>query len=195
VWRLLDAFRDPDGDGSSPVGLVVRLGNAARGLVYGGLGLEAFRLVRGSAVSSGDEAELWAARLLDVPFGAVVVGLAGVVVAAYGGKELLRGVTGTHDHKIDWSPIPRDMRAAVQRITLFGVAVRGGLLATLGVFLVRAALTNDPNQAAGQRESFLRLGGLVEGRWFLALIAAGLIAYAVDQAVHAWCRRIRPVTA
>jgi len=39
----------------------------------------------------------------------------------------------------------------------------------------------------------LRLGGLIEGRWFLALIAAGVIAYAVDQAVHARCRRIRPV--
>ena len=64
---------------------------------------------------------------------------------------------------------------------------------TLGVSLVRAGFTHDPNQAAGARESMLRLGGVVEGRWFLALIAAGVIAYAVDQAVHARCRRIRPV--
>ena len=194
VWRLLDAFHDPDRDGTSPGGLVVRIGNAARGVVYGALGLEAFRLVRGSAGSNGDEAELWAARLLDVPLGAILVGFGGVVVAAYGAKEFIRGVTGTHDRKIDWSPIPRNVRSTVQWISLFGVAVRGGLLATLGVFLVRAALTNDPNQAAGQRESFLRLGGLIEGRWFLALIAAGLIAYAMDQVVHAWCRRIRPIT-
>jgi hypothetical protein len=39
----------------------------------------------------------------------------------------------------------------------------------------------------------LRLGGLMEGRWFLGVIALGLLAYAVDQAVHAWCRRIRPI--
>lgn len=83
------------------------------------------------------------------------------------------------------------MRPAVQKISLFGVATRGGLIATLGVFFVRAALTHDPNQAAGSRESMLRLGGLVEGRWFLALIAVGVLAYAVDQAVHARCRRIR----
>jgi hypothetical protein len=81
----------------------------------------------------------------------------------------------------------------VQRISRFGVAVRGGLIVTLGVFLLRAALSHDPDQAAGSRESMLRLGGIVEGRWFLALIAAGVIAYAVDQAVHARCRRIRPV--
>src|SRR5918992_5312417 len=80
LWRLLDAFRDPDRDGTSPGGLVVRLGNAARGVVYGALGLEAFRLVRGSARSNGDEAELWAARLLDIPLGEILIGIGGVVV-------------------------------------------------------------------------------------------------------------------
>jgi hypothetical protein len=67
------------------------------------------------------------------------------------------------------------------------------LVATLGIFLARAALTHDPNQAAGPRESLLQLGGLFEGRWFLAVIAAGVVAYAIDQAIHARCRRIRPV--
>jgi hypothetical protein len=33
----------------------------------------------------------------------------------------------------------------------------------------------------------------VQGRWLLAAIAAGLLAYGVDQAVHSKCRRIRPV--
>ena len=40
----------------------------------------------------------------------------------------------------------------------------------------------------------VELVGVVEGRWLLGLMAAGLLAYAVDQAVHALCRRIRPVT-
>jgi hypothetical protein len=39
----------------------------------------------------------------------------------------------------------------------------------------------------------VRLRAIVEGRWFLAVIAAGVLACAVDQAVHARCRRIRPV--
>ena len=94
---------------------------------------------------------------------------------------------------MDWSAIEREFRSLLKRISRFGVAIRAGLLVTLGVFLVRAALSHDPNQAAGPRESMLRLGGVFEGRWFLAVIAGGLIAYAVDQAVHAYCRRIRPV--
>ena len=193
AWRLLDALFDPDRDGTSTGGLITRFANAIRGVIYGTLGFEAIRLLRGLGTSSGDEAELFASRMFDWPFGTVLVGLTGVVVALYGFLELVRGARGTDDHKVNWGCIASNLQAGARRISRFGVAVRGGLIATLGIFLLRAALTHDPNQAAGTRESFLRLGGLIEGRWFLALIACGVMAYAVDQAIHACCRRIRPV--
>lgn len=193
AWRLLDAVADPDREGTAPLALLSRVSNVIRGAVYGALGLEAIRLLQGRRGSSGDEAELWTARLLDLPLGEVAVAIAGAVMAIYGGSELVQGIRGRHDTKLDWSPVPRNARAALQRICRFGVAVRGGLLITLGMFLVRAGLTHDPNQAAGTRESMLVLGGLFAGRWFLALIAAGVLAYAVDQAVHARCRRIRSI--
>jgi hypothetical protein len=193
AWRLLDAISDPDRDGATPSGLVTRIGNAIRGVIYGALGIEAFRMLRGLRGSRGDDAELWTARFLELPLGEVMVGIAGGIAVAYGVAEIVHGIRGTHDTKVDWSPIPFRVRPAVQRISRFGVAIRGGLIVTLGVYLVRAALSHDPNQAAGSRESMLRLGGIFEGRWFLALIAAGVIAYAVDQAVHARCRRIRVI--
>jgi Domain of Unknown Function (DUF1206) len=193
AWRVLDAASDPDREGTSPVGLVNRIGNVLRGLFYGGLGLEAIRLLRGFGRSNNGNTELWAARILDWPLGEVVVGVAGAVIAAYGVSEVMQGIGGTAGRKLDWSPVPPDVRPLIKRISRFGVAVRGGLMVTLGVFLVRAALTHDPNQAADQRESLLRLGGLFDGRWFLALVAAGVLAYAIDQAIHARCRRIRPV--
>jgi hypothetical protein len=193
AWRLLDAAMDPDRAGTSPMGAVTRIGNAIRGCIYGALGLEAFRLARGLRGSNRDQVELWTARILDWPFGEVAVGVAGAIVAAYGTSELVGALRGRHDRKLDWSAISSDFRPLLQRICRFGVAIRAGLIVTLGVFLARAALANDPNQAAGPRESILRLGGLFEGRWFLAVIAAGLVAYAVDQAVHAHCRRIRKV--
>jgi hypothetical protein len=193
LWRWLDAFADPDHHGTTALGLVTRVGNAIRGSIYGALGFEAIRLIRGVGRSSGDDAETWTARIFEFPFGAVAVGIAGGAVALYGSSELIRSIRGKHDAKVDWSCIGADVRTGVQKICRFGVAVRGGLIATLGVFLVRAALTQDPNQAAGSRESMLRLGALAEGRWLFALMAAGVLAYALDQAVHARCRRIRPV--
>jgi hypothetical protein len=193
AWRLLDAILDPDRHGTDAHGLVTRIGNAIRGGVYGALGVDAIQLLRGSDGSRGDEAEMWTARGLDFPFGGVLVGVAGAAVAIYGLSELVQSLRGKQDPKVDWSAIRSEWRLTLQKISRFGVGVRGGLIATLGVFLVRAALSHDPGEAAGSRESMLRLGGLVEGRWFLALIAAGVLAYAVDQAVHARHRRIRPV--
>jgi hypothetical protein len=189
LWRWLDAIADPDRHGTDASGLIARIGNAVRGTVYGALGLEAFRLLRGLRGSKGNEAELWTARILDVPLGAVLLGIIGGLVAAYGISELIKSVRGTHDPKVDWSRVG----PGVRKICRFGVGVRGGLIATLGVFLVRAAVMHDPGQAAGSRESLLRLGGLADGRWFLGILAIGLVAYAVDQAVHARWRRIRRV--
>ena len=83
--------------------------------------------------------------------------------------------------------------ASDERRAAWRMAAGGALLGTLGVFLLRAGFTRNADQAAGARESMLRLSGLFEGRWFLAVLAVGVIAYAVDQAVHAWYRRIRPV--
>jgi hypothetical protein len=193
AWRLIDAFVDPDRHGTGVSGLVTRIGNAIRGSIYGAFGLDAIRLLRGSAGPPGDPAETLTARLFDFPLGGVLVGVVGAVVAIYGVSEIVASFRGRDDPKVDWSAIGSDWRQTVRWISRFGVGVRGALIATLGVFFVRAALTHDPNEAAGSRESMLRLGGLVQGRWFLALLAAGLLAYAVDQAVHARYRRIRPV--
>jgi hypothetical protein len=194
AWRVLDAWRDPDRDGASAPGVITRIGNVVRGAIYGGLGLEAIRLLRGRRGARGDEAELWSARILQVPFGDVVLGLVAVIVAVYGGWEFIRVTRGgSPDPKLDWSPIPAGARGVLQYVSRFGVGIRGVLIAAFGLSLFLAALHHNPGRAAGSRESLLHLGTLFEGRWFLVVLAAGLLAYAVDQAVHARCRRIRPV--
>ncbi len=193
VWRLIDSFVDPDRDGTSAGGLVTRIGNAVRGCIYGALGLEAFRLMRGLSGSQGNEARLYTARVLDLPLGEVLLGIIGVIVGLYGLSQLLDSIRGKRDAKLDMSCFSSDIRPALENISRFGVGVRGALIATLGFFLIRAAWTHDPSEAAGQRESMLHMGGLIDGRWFLAILAAGVLAYAVDQAVHARCRRIPEV--
>jgi hypothetical protein len=193
VWSLLDAIVDPDRQGTGAKGLVTRVGSAVRGGIYGALGFEAFRLGRGLGGSNGGDAQAWTARIFEYPLGALAVGIVGAIVTVYGLSQVRASVQAKGDAKVDLSPIPPGARKAVERISLFGVGVRGVLIATLGAFLVKAALTNDPSDAVGSRDSILWLGGLAEGRWLLALIAVGVLAYAVDQAVHARCRRIRPV--
>jgi hypothetical protein len=122
----------------------------------------------------------------------VLVGLGGAIVTAYGVSEVIKSAKGSVDETVDYRSIPAGWRKAAIQICRFGIGARGVILATLGSFLVRASLTHDPGEAGGTRESILEIAGMA-GRWVFAAIAAGLIAYAVDQAIHARWRRIRPV--
>jgi len=164
-----------------------------RGIVYGALGLEAFRLVRGLRRSRGNETELWTARVMDLPFGEWLVGLAGLVIAVYGVAQVIESLKPGMDRSVDLSAIPRTLRDAAVNISRFGVGARGVIIAAAGTFLFRAAIERNPSRAAGTRESIVELVGFVNGRWLLAAIGAGLIAYSIDQVIHARCRRIRPV--
>jgi len=194
LWRVLDAVRDPDHHGTDFTGIVTRIGNLIRAAIYGGLGLESFRLFRGMHGSNGREAQLWTARLLDIPFGQVLVGLLGAIVAVYGVSEIIASFKGGYSRTLDITPIPAALRRAAEGISRFGIGARGVIIIVLGVFLVRAAFENDPTEAHGTRESMLELANAVNGPWLLGFIGAGLLAYAVDQAIHARCRRIKPVT-
>ena len=191
VWRLLDAFVDPDRHGASFGGLVTRIGNVVRGAIYGLLGLEAFRLARGLRGSSGREAEMWTARIMDLPLGEWIVALGGVIIVAHGVSEMVTAVREKTGPLMEVTALPRSVRRPLINIGRFGVAARAVIIVAIGVFLARAALEHNPSRAAGTRESVLELAGVFEGRLVLAAIAVGLMAYGVDQAVHARCRRIR----
>ena len=191
IWRLADAIMDPDRHGTDAKGLVVRIGNLVRAGIYGGLGLEAFRLLRGLRGSNSRGAEHWTARIMDVPLGEWLVGIAGLAVAAYGLSEVWAAWKARLGSSIDLSPIPPAVRPTLVNISRFGVGARGVIVTVLGTFLVRAALQHDPSEAAGPRESMIEIVNVVEGRWMLWALAAGLLAYSVDQALHARCRRIR----
>jgi len=164
-----------------------------RGIVYGALGLEAFRLVRGLRRSKGNEAELWTARVMDLPFGEWLVGLAGLIIAVYGVAQVIDSLKPGMDRSVDLAAIPRQFRSAAVNVSRFGVGARGVIIAAAGAFLFRAALERNPSRAAGTRESIVQLAGVVNGRWVLAAIGAGLLAYSIDQVIHARARRIRPV--
>lgn len=190
IWRVLDAFSDPDRHGKGVEGLVTRIGNVIRGLIYGALGIEAFRLFRGSGGSKGDETEAWTSKIMNLPLGEWLIGIVGVIVVIYGASQVIKAFKGKDDPLVDWGRVS----TTVRNLCRFGVGSRGLIIVTLGVFLVRAAIQHNPSEAAGTKESLIELVGVVEGRWLLGLMAVGLLSYALDQGVHALYRRIRPVT-
>ena len=194
LWRVLDGLFDPDRHGVTFSGLVVRVGNLVRALAYGAIGLEAFRLARGLRASSSGhtsrQTRLWTARIMDLPFGDWLVALTGLIVVGYGIWEIVKAVRQETDKSVDPPTAGRCASAARQHRPLWRRRACRCDHRARDIPSARGAAARSV-QGARPRESLVELVGLFDSRWALAAMGLGFIAYGVDQAVHAWCRRIR----
>jgi len=167
------------------------VGDVIRGLAHGALGVAAFRLARGEGDGGppGDGAREWAGRAMAVPFGEGLIWLAAAGVAAYGLYQVYRSWHAKLGRRLALSELPTGTARWVVAVSRFGIAARGIVFCLVAYFLARAAAQHDPSEAGGVKES---LGALAEvGRWPLAVVGLGLVAYGVYQLVNARYRRIQ----
>jgi hypothetical protein len=194
LWRLIAAVTDAEGKGDEPTKLVVRASQAARGIAYGLLGVQALRAIGGDAGGAEGEATRdWTARLLSMPYGrALVVGV-GLGVLGYAAYQLYRAFSDKAKKHLDlYEPGPTQAKWIV-RLGRFGIAARGVVFAMIGVFLVRAGMQADSGEAGGMAQSLQALGNASYGRLVLATVAFGLIAYGVYELATARYRYMRAV--
>jgi hypothetical protein len=126
-----------------------------------------------------------------LPMGDWLVGVVGLITAAYGIAQIVAAVTNKDEERLDLHALDPMRRRTLNRVCRFGVSARALIIVVLGALLVRAAIEHDPGQATGVRGSILELAGAGPGSWFLGFTAVGLIAYAIDQALHARYGHIR----
>jgi len=192
VWRALQAIFDADRHGHSPKGIVVRLGQAISGLIYGGLGLWALELLDAvEDIGERDEeqaADGAAATILALPYGDLLLILAGAVLVATGLGNIIQGLAQDFGKRLTCSD--RVCRWAVP-LAKIGYAARG--LATLpsGLFLIEAGMDARSSDARSWGGALQALESQPFGSWVLAVVASGLLAFGAFGLVEAAFRRIR----
>jgi hypothetical protein len=192
LWRLIAAVTDAEGD--EPTKLVVRGTQAVRGIAYGVLGVQALRALDGDDVGSqGAATQHWTARLLDMPFGRMLVVGAGIGVLAYAGYQFYRAFSDKAKKHLDLAEAGPTQATWIVRFGRFGIAARGVVFAMIGVFLIRAGMRGDSGEAGGIAQSLQALGAASYGRLVLSLVAFGLIAYGLYQVATARYRHMRAV--
>jgi hypothetical protein len=190
LWRVVQAITDPERRGSDAKGIALRSSFAARGLLHLGVAFTALRMaVRNGAESggSGRQEEL-AARTLDAPGGESLLLLVGAGVVAYGLYQLYRAYAAKLSKQLDLGQLSAETGRWAIGLSRFGIAARGIVFCLTGVFLVRAARAHDAQQAGGVGRSLDALAQM--GRWPLALVALGLVAYGAYELLNARYRRI-----
>lgn len=194
IWRFVQAIRDPEGKGSDAKGKTARAAYGISGIVHAGLALEAARLALGSGQGDGSESgvDSRTAMLMSQPFGQWLVGLVGLVIAAFGCYELYRAYKGDVAKRLRLRGVDDDTRRWIVRSGRLGYAARGVVFLVIGYFLVQAARRFDPSDARGLGGALQSLRGESYGPWLLGLVAVGLVAYGVFSLVNARYRHIDP---
>ena len=196
AWRLIEAARGAEGEGSDAKGIGLRLAHAGSGLVYGSLAISAIRLLMGASSDTDDEArtEGWTARLMALPWGRLLVAAVGVGMLVYAGQQFRKAFKGRKVVRhLDLRELGPDAQRNVLRLGRFGVAARGVVFVIAGAFLVLAARHGDPTEAAGLPGALEALQAAPWGPWLMGLVALGLLAFGLFQIVQARYRVLQPV--
>lgn len=191
-WRALDAVHGDPVEGGETTD---RVRFAVQAVIYLGFAIAALSITianwsgsgsssSGSTDSGGESQQQATAVVLGWPGGQALVAIAGLVLIGYAVRVFVR-------HAIHAKFMERLSGAStsVERFGRLGYGARSVVWAVVGVLLIQAALTHDPNQAGGLSTALQELAGSSWGGWLLIGVAIGLFAFGAFCVTEARYRR------
>lgn len=178
LWRFVQAAADPDCQGRTVKGLIVRTGRVISGIGYLALAVFAGILVGANGNAAGGESN-WAYRILNEPIGSLFAALVAVILFGVATDDARKACTTQFGERLSHHEMTTPLLTATRCAGSWGFASRAILLAFGGVYLMHAVFNADPGQVKGLRGilgSFLQLP---HGHWLLGFVAMGLGAYGV----------------
>ena len=190
LWRLVQALLDVEHKGRSAKGLLKRFGYLVSGFAYGGLALEAWRLLLSSTSGSSAGTDLWTARVLAAPLGGWLVGAGALVMFGLALNAGVVAVGRMYRDKLRLERMSGSMERVADVTAIAGLLGRGSVFAMIGVFLLQAALQSDASEAGASAAALGAIARGPYGSWLLAGVALGLIAFGAYAVVQARYRRM-----
>jgi hypothetical protein len=130
----------------------------------------------------GESARSATSWLLDLPAGATIVRLVGVVLMAVGAYQAVQAIRLRFLRQLDARAASQ---AWVKWVGRLGYLARGAVFILIGSFFWRAGETANAQQAGGMGDAIGSLSG-----WMQVAVAAGLALFGLFSIVQAIYRRI-----
>lgn len=192
LWLLIQAIKDPEHKGTDAKGIFSRLGYALTALAYMGVAGNAALLAFGSSNSGGgDSKQDWTATVMQQPLGRWIVGLGGALVMGIGCYRIYQAYKTKFRQKLNLSELDSQQKNWLVNISRFGIAARGVVFIMIGFFVLQAARQYNPQKVQGLDGVLYTLTQQPFGKALLALMAFGLLSYAVYLMLQARFRRIK----
>jgi hypothetical protein len=188
IWRFAQAILDRGDEGAGPKGLAKRLGYLGRALIYSALCVTAVSVLMGASGETNEREET--AHVLDWPGGRWIVGVVGAGFAVAALWNFYRGVTRKFMKDMNTPAMSQLEQKLVTVVGVAGVVARGVVFGLIGIFLAKAAVEYDPQEAIGIDGALRKLAAQDHGRFLLGLVAAGLLSFGIFCLFQARYRRV-----
>ena len=191
LWKLVQGVLDADGKGSSPHGILRRVGYVGSAAIHGSLAFTAAQSILGAEDSSEDAATA-SALAYQPPLGQILVGLVGLGVIGVGLYQLhaAYGAKFRDDLRLDL------MSDAEERWVTYagrvGTSARALAIGLAGAFVVLAAYQSDPSETRSLGAALESLQQQPLGSYMLGAVAVGFLVYGIFMFAIARYRRIDP---
>jgi hypothetical protein len=191
AWRGVQALFDRDRDGSDASAVAKRVGFAARALLYVALAVAAIHALDGtSGGGDGVEERELTSRVFEYPAGRWLVGFVGLAFIGAALFNAYRAVTQKFEEKWNDGEMSPVERAWLPRVSSLGLLARFVVFGLIGTFLVRAAYQHDAKEAIGLDGALRKVIQASYGPVLLAIVAGGLLCYALFCFAEARYRRV-----
>ncbi len=192
IWRFIQTFADTEAKGRSPLGLFTRLGFFLNGVFHLGLVPLAVKLAVGAKVDTHDPTRATAAYLMSKPAGRWIVGILGALLLYSAFAQLVEAVRAKYADDFRGCELRRGAIWFAVFIGRVGITARAIVFGAMALWIMRAALADNPWLAKGLGESMASLRGREYGSALFSFVAFGTLAYALFCLMYAQFRRIAP---
>lgn len=175
AWHLLQAFAPRRLTLWSRIGRVVT--EAPQGLIFVAIGLVSASVALGARPRAEQAAESLSEGVLSWPIGGFVLGAVGLAVAGVGVGFVWMGLRRSFHAKVRTPDGPAGF--ALTALGVVGFAAKGVALVIVGVLVVVAAVTVEPDTAGGLDGATSALVALPAGPILASLVGLGFLAYGV----------------
>lgn len=183
IWQVTEAlWGHTREDGAKRA--AKRLGSVGRVAIYALLAFSALETALGQGSSGSSDS--MTARLMDLPFGRLLVGLVGVVVWVVAIVHVYRALTTSFDEDLEPGARTGASGTATVRLGQAGYLAKGAALAIVGSLFLWAAWTYDAKKSGGLDVALRTLLDAPVGPWLLGAVAVGLGCFGLY--CFAWAR-------
>jgi len=180
LWRLADAAFGIENPGPDGKALRKRVAAGFIGLIYLFLSYKALRILlagHAGTMSTQEQAD----TVLDLPGGAIVLGIAALVMAVAGANQFRKAGKCTFLHRLDH----RAQEPLAKWLGRIGYAARGVIFLTIAYLIGKAAIDGTSNDAGGMEQALDFFSGAV-----LWAVALGLALFGAFSIIEALFRRM-----